>query len=378
MGESMTLTLNAHNPWNSQNSQASNIQYNATSGVVTFQPPPGSGYETHVKRQEYLETGQPVDKAFGPEPVTPGVESESDSWAIASYPSSYAASHSSPQSHGSPASHPPSPSQDEMEHQHIFSSRPNAPKAKLPRGRQRGLTDLEKKQARDVREAKACWACHISKTKCSPCSPGKPCEQCARLAGKRRFCLFDCFNDPLESLSVFLVPKYLNGHFTQANVENFVTSNATGWGNKYMSVRLSWGYQGPIPAEVVNLTLRANSEMGFHHQTKTVDGMVTRPILVRKKSPPLGIPLAAVDEMQNEYSRYIQNIVQNDIAGYVPIAYVDQGSELPERLLAAICSFYNAGWEKDHEVFLRSISKHYTSLLTFSSPTFSAEPSRCM
>jgi hypothetical protein len=35
----------------------------------------------------------------------------------------------------------------------------------LTRGRQRGLTDLEKKQARDVRDAKACWACHISKTK---------------------------------------------------------------------------------------------------------------------------------------------------------------------------------------------------------------------
>jgi len=32
-------------------------------------------------------------------------------------------------------------------------------------GRQRGLTDEEKKAARAVREAKACWACHISKTK---------------------------------------------------------------------------------------------------------------------------------------------------------------------------------------------------------------------
>jgi hypothetical protein len=38
-------------------------------------------------------------------------------------------------------------------------------RGKLIRGRQRGLTDLEKKQARAVHDAKACWACHISKTK---------------------------------------------------------------------------------------------------------------------------------------------------------------------------------------------------------------------
>ena len=35
------------------------------------------------------------------------------------------------------------------------------------RGRQRGLTDEEKKEARWVREAKACWACHISRIKVS-------------------------------------------------------------------------------------------------------------------------------------------------------------------------------------------------------------------
>lgn len=262
-----------------------------------------------------------------------------------------------------------------MEHHHIFSTRPATPKAKLPRGRQRGLTDLEKKQARDVREAKACWACHISKTKCSPCSPGKPCEQCFRLTGKRRFCLFSCFNDPLESLSTFLVPQYLNGHFTQANVEKFVSNNATGWGTQFMFVRLSWGYQGLIGAEVVALTLKSNSEMGFHHQTKVIDNMITRPTLVRKNSPPLGIPLAAVDEMQNEYSRYIQNIVQNDIMGYVPVAYVDQGSVLPQRLLAAICSFYSVGREDDNEcdMLRRSIEMHVTAVILERSLTLDDE-----
>jgi hypothetical protein len=352
IGESMTLTLN---PWTAQN-QGSNLQYNATSGVVAFQQPPGPTYTTHVERQKFLDTGQPIDKSVAPEAVTPSAESESGSWAIVpSYANSYAASHGSPHSHESPASHPPSPSQEETEHQHMFSTRPDTTKVKLPRGRQRGLTDLEKKQARDVREAKACWACHISKTKCSPCSPGKPCEQCARLAGKRRFCLFSCFNDPLESLTTLLVPKYLNGHFTKANVENFVTMNATGWGKHPISVRLFWGYHDLIGVEVVALNLRPNSEMGFHHQAEATNDMITRPALVRKNSPPLGIPLAAVDEMQNEYSRYIQNIVQNDIMGYVPVAYIDQGSDLPERLLGAICSFYSATREKDIEVCLGSI-----------------------
>jgi hypothetical protein len=47
---------------------------------------------------------------------------------------------------------------------------------KLPPGCQRSLTDLEKKQARDLRQAKDCWACHFLKATCSPCSLGKPCE----------------------------------------------------------------------------------------------------------------------------------------------------------------------------------------------------------
>ena len=379
LGESITLTINPPIPWHSQN-QASNLQYNATPGVVTFQQPPGPNYATHVKRQEFLDAGQPNDKALAPEAVTPSAESESGSWALVpSYANSdaYAASHGSPHSHGSPASQAPSPSQDEVEHQHIFSSRPDAPKVKLPRGRQRGLTELEKRQARDVREAKACWACHISKTKCSPCSPGKPCEQCARLAGKRRFCLFSCFNDPLESLTTLLVPTYLNGHFTKDNVERFVTANATGWGKRLMPVRLSWGYQDPIDVEVVTLDLRPNSEMGFHHQAEATNEMITRPTFKRKNSPPLGIPLADVDELQNEYTRYVRSIVQNDIMEYVPCGYIDQRSELPEKLLGAICSFYAATRENDTEVFLASIRNSIAFLLTFSSLTSSVRPSRC-
>ena len=92
----------------------------------------------------------------------------------------------------------------------------------------------------------------------------------------------------------------------------------------------------------------------WNSRSKSNAGMITRPGLVRKNSPPLGIPLAAVDEMRNEYSQYIRSIVQNDIIGYIPVAYIDQGSDLPEWLLGAICSIYSTTREKDNEVYLGS------------------------
>ncbi len=156
-------------PWDSQNAQVNDFQTKGNPGTVAFEPRRGSGYEAHVTRQHYLDTGKVSTKYFGPEPISPGSQSETEGWVVASYaPSSYAASHGSPHSHGSPASHPPSPLQhDPKRHSHIFDSLPGVQKTatKLTRGRQRGLTALEKKQARDVRDAKACWACHISKTK---------------------------------------------------------------------------------------------------------------------------------------------------------------------------------------------------------------------
>jgi len=355
-------------PWDSQNAQASDFQMKANSGTVAFELRRGSGYEPHIGRQHYLDTGKVCTKSFGPEPISPGSQSETEGWVVASYaPSSYAASHGSPRSHGTPASHPPSPVQHNTKrHSHIFDSLPGVQKTatKLTRGRQRGLTALEKKQARDVRDAKACWACHISKTKCSPCSPGKPCEQCARLAGKRRFCLFSCFNDPLETLSTFMVPDYLMGHFTKANVEKFVAQNATTWGTESMAVRMTWGYRRLLRAEVVALSLRSNaSEMA--HQDQSIIHGDKRPILVRKQSPPIGIPLAAMDEMQNVYASYIQDIVQSDLGEYVPVAYTDQESEFAEELLGAVCNYYSAGLATDNESELlrRAIEMHITSTI---------------
>ena len=86
----------------------------------------------------------------------------------------------------------------------------------------------------------------------------------------------------------------------------------------------------------------ATSQVGFSHHA--VSALPGRPTLERRKSPPLGIPLADMLEMQDLYQRYLDDIVDDDLPNYVSIAYDDdQGSSLPERLLEAMCTLYQ-GW----------------------------------
>lgn len=165
------------------------------------------------------------------------------------------------------------------------------------------------------------------------------------------------------------------GHFTKANVESFVTRNASSWGTQHMQIRMDWGYRKFLQADVVALALRSSaSEMGFFHQT-VLNGNA-RPQLVRKSSPPLGIPLAAMDEMQNAYSKYIQDIVQGDMAAYVPTAYIEPASDLPTRLLGAVASYYSAGNASDNEVCCGPVPVCCVMLM-IRSPNSSAKPSKC-
>lgn len=146
---------------------------------------------------------------------------------------------------------------------------------------------------------------------------------------------------------------YVMGHFNLANVESFVAKNATGWGTQHLLVRLTWGYRRLLEANVVALTLRStSSDMGFQHQAFSNGS--GRPTLLRKQSPPLGIPLGAMEELEDVYSQYIRDIVQSDLREYVSIAYDDQDSYLPEHLLGAVCSYYIKGLEADEEVSSRS------------------------
>jgi hypothetical protein len=138
------------------------------------------------------------------------------------------------------------------------------------------------------------------------------------------------------------------GHFTQAKVEEFVSKNATSWGKDEMHIRMTWGYWKPLTATVVALTLPSNSRLGYQHQTNVTEDKQLA--LVRKRSPPLGIPLAALGDMREEYQGLVRDIVKGDLDRYVPIAYDDQATNLPEHLLHVICSFYRTGLAAGQEV----------------------------
>jgi hypothetical protein len=146
---------------------------------------------------------------------------------------------------------------------------------------------------------------------------------------------------------------YLNGQFTKANVENFVTSTASGWGSQLLNIKLNWGYQKPLDVEVVSLVPRQKDSIYYQvSQVILPSSTATPPKLVRKTSPPLGIPLADLDEMQVVYRKYLRDIVDGDLFEYVPVAYVDQEYDLPERLLTSICSYYSkASGGRHHKVF---------------------------
>jgi hypothetical protein len=107
----------------------------------------------------------------------------------------------------------------------------------------------------------------------------------------------------------------------------------------------------PIDADVVNLQLRGHSELAFTHQAKSLDSGESA-LLIRTTSPPLGIPLASIVSMERKYERYVQDIVADDLYEYVNIAYNDQESTFPERLLGLICSFLSKSRSSDQDVRL--------------------------
>ena len=138
------------------------------------------------------------------------------------------------------------------------------------------------------------------------------------------------------------------GHFTRANIEAFVDRNATGWGNRQIPIRLGWGYRRTIHANVVALTLTPTSEMGFTHHAISFGS--DRPALSRRQSPPLGIPMAAMEELEDAYSLYIREIVQNDLQSFVSVVFENQECKFAEQLFGAVCGYYLHGLQADEEV----------------------------
>ena len=148
--------------------------------------------------------------------------------------------------------------------------------------------------------------------------------------------------------SVLTVIEYLTGHITQANIEQAVSQHGTSWGKQEILIRMDWGYEKLLEARVVALILPSQSQLEYQHQA--VGPNLKSPELVRKKSPPLGIPLASFEDMKVEYRNMVRDIVMGDLESYVEVPYDNQESELPEHLLGIICTFYRAGLAAGQEV----------------------------
>jgi hypothetical protein len=106
---------------------------------------------------------------------------------------------------------------------------------------------------------------------------------------------------------------------------------------------MMWGYWQPIEETVVTVTVRQNSELAYaSHVTPNGDGNKAEVNIIR--SPPLGLPLAAMDDMQTKYSSYVQQIVADDLSSYVSVAYQRPHNRpgLPDCLLQTIANFYSA------------------------------------
>lgn len=100
---------------------------------------------------------------------------------------------------------------------------------------------------------------------------------------------------------------------------------------------------------MVALELRSEtSEMAVHGTTERNGPALAR--MVQRRSAPVGVPLAAMDDMEETYAKYVRTIVQADLERYVRVAYFPQDSALAKRLLGIVCSFYLSGLTAGSEV----------------------------
>jgi hypothetical protein len=138
---------------------------------------------------------------------------------------------------------------------------------------------------------------------------------------------------------------------------------------------MSWGYRKLLSVNVVAFTLLGDSsELGYNHQAIT-DGQGSFE-LVRNKCAPLGIDMADIDEMQTEYRRHVEDVVENDLSHYVSIAHDDQSSKFAERLLEAVCLWYQDGVGDNDEVssfrnlghISMLVDTHHCSVRSFDKP----------
>jgi len=137
--------------------------------------------------------------------------------------------------------------------------------------------------------------------------------------------------------------------FQEAEVASLLSTVA--WTKQKLRVRLSWGYCHTLEVDCVRIDLRdaRTNPLTFQHQV--LPNGQDKPIIMRKLSPPLGVPSESVRTMETIHEKYISRIVESNLDQYVlESAYNDDDSDLPRRLLGAICDYYQRCSEAEEEV----------------------------
>lgn len=147
---------------------------------------------------------------------------------------------------------------------------------------------------------------------------------------------------------------YLMGHWTKANVESFVSRRVAAWGPQSLQININWDWGHPklLETDAAILVLREdNLNMASGNNVSNINpaGMQLDNMKY-KLGPPLGIPLAVLDGMQNTYSKYTRDLVTHGLIMYADRAHVHQESDLHRQLLKSICAYYVNTSATDYEV----------------------------
>lgn len=124
------------------------------------------------------------------------------------------------------------------------------------------------------------------------------------------------------------------------------------WGSHNIAVQIVWGCGRPFEVIVENLFF-SNSGSPVAHVEQAIVDSSGRAQLVRLECPPLGIPLAsAMKDLKQGFRDYLRNFVKTDLSDYAFAAYDEPDSEVPQRLLEAVCEWYTAGVESGKECLI--------------------------
>jgi hypothetical protein len=122
---------------------------------------------------------------------------------------------------------------------------------------------------------------------------------------------------------------------------------------------MSWGHSKLLQTDVAILVPREdNSKTASKYNVSDLAVMQLTTNMESNLGIPLGIPLAALDNMQNTHSKYTRDLVTYGLMEYVDIAYTRNNSDLPKLLLKAICSYYLNTSATDYEVMKLSTTTY--------------------